>query len=230
MHKAALRNHLGIMISLSPEGAEIGAVTDAHQSPHHLAANKGCVEAVITLQNAKTDFKVRGRLIRTLLYSSVAAHQMSVVNCLLGRATHRGRVEYLSTATHCIFGKGFRPGILRGIFLIETADIEARDENWRISILIALMGGDNGVRESITSLLFSKGQIIEARTTLGMTLLDLRTHRFGPTKRCFLLSKEAAPTAKDNDRDTYLDLTICLFYLMKRKSLKTGEIGWALNH
>lgn len=83
MHKAALRNHLGIMISLSPEGPEIGAVNDAHQSPHHLAANKGCVEAVITLQNAKTDFKVRGRLIRTLLYSSVAAHQMSVVNCLL---------------------------------------------------------------------------------------------------------------------------------------------------
>lgn len=63
-----------------------------------------------------------------------------------------------------------------------------------------------------------------------MTLLDLRTHRFGPTKRCFLLSKEAAPTAKDNDRDTYLDLTICLVYLMKRKSLKAGEIGWALNH
>lgn len=129
MHKAALRNHLGIMISLSPEGAEIGAVNDAHQSPHHLAANKGCVEAVITLQDAKTDFKVRGRLIRTLLYSSVAAHQMSVVNCLLGRATHRGQAEYLSTATNCIFGKGFRPGILSDIFLIEapTSKLETRN-------------------------------------------------------------------------------------------------------
>lgn len=157
MHKAALRNHLGIMISLSPEGAEIGAVTDAHQSPHHLAANKGCVEAVITLQNAKTDFKVRGRLIRTLLYSSVAAHQMSVVNCLLGRATHRGKAEYLSTATHCIFGKGFSTLDIAWYFLDRGADIKARDENWRISILITLMGGDDGVRESTTSLLFSKG-------------------------------------------------------------------------
>lgn len=46
------------------------------------------------------------------------------------------------------------------------------------------------------------GPDIEARATFGMTLLDFRTHRYGPTKRCSLLSKGVAPTAKDNDRDT----------------------------
>lgn len=63
-----------------------------------------------------------------------------------------------------------------------------------------------------------------------MMHLDLINHRFGPIKRCYLLSKGAAPTAKNNDRDTSLDLTISLFDLMKRKSLRAEEIGWALNH
>lgn len=79
------------------------------------------------------------------------------------------------------------------------------------------MNGDDVVQESTTALLFSKGLDIETRTKFGMMPLDLIPHRFGPTKRCYLLSKGVAPTAKNNDRDTFVDLTIYFFLSDEKK-------------